>query len=38
MPIGITAAMVTLNEQVAGLLGLSATAVGWHRRRRYTHA
>ena len=21
-----------------GLLGVSATAVGWHRRRRYTHA
>jgi hypothetical protein len=92
LPIGITAATVTLNEQVAGpvvgsqtvnaihihfttlvasediyiasstcgpfnssvplaggkglviglgacgLLGLSATAVGWHRRRRYTHA
>lgn len=92
LPLGITAASVTLNEQVAGpvagsqtvnavhihlatliatediyiasstcgpfdasvplaggkglaiglgacgLLGLSATAVGWHRRRRYTHA
>lgn len=29
---------LALGLGACGLLGLSATAVGWHRRRRYTHA